>query len=192
MAETGQLQFDAETHTYTVDGRVYPSVTQIIKAAGIIDDTRFNEEATNRGTLIHYATAMYDLGKLDEAGVPDDVRPYLEGWERFLRETKCEIVSVEKRVYHPTWEYAGTLDREVRLHHRDGLLDIKSGTPQAWHTVQSAGYAIASGRYCKRYGVYLDANGGYKLESHDDDPGDQRLFMSALAIFQFKQSKGLL
>ena len=47
------LHYDPETHIYTVDGEVLPSVTQILKDMGFIDVTWFNDYARERGSLVH-------------------------------------------------------------------------------------------------------------------------------------------
>lgn len=191
MSDTPQLQFDKSTHTYTVNGEVYPSVTQIIKEAGLIDDVWFNEEATDRGTIVHAATSLCDIGRLNAEAVPNDVQPYLDGWKRFLQENKPQIVGVERRFYQPTYCFAGTIDRLLFVGGVKAILDIKSGAPQAWHEIQTAGYGLGVGMSGARYCLYLDGKGGYKLERHEGITG-RDIFMAALNLYHYKQSKGLL
>ena len=48
------IQFDPETHTYTINGRIYPSVTQIIK--GVLgDELWYKDWYAGRGRAIHQA-----------------------------------------------------------------------------------------------------------------------------------------
>jgi hypothetical protein len=61
------LTYDDATHTYKLDGVVVPSVTQVLTAAGVIDNRWFTEEATHRGQLVHVATMLMDQGELNDA-----------------------------------------------------------------------------------------------------------------------------
>lgn len=186
-----ELHLDQETHTYTVGDTVYPSVTQIIKAAGLIDDEWFNEEARERGELVHIATALYDRGQLNWEKVPDEIRGYVLGWIKFREESKCKIVSTERQ-FNSGFGYCGTIDREITLNGRLGILDIKTGQPQAWHGVQLGGYRIGSGLHgVKTFSLYLSNRGTYKLVETRDEPEGQ-MFHAALNLYQYKKRNGLL
>ena len=185
-----QLHFDAATHTYTVAGTVYPSVTQIIKAAGLIDSEWFNEEATTRGTLVHFATALYDQSRLNWAKVPDEVRGSLAGWIGFRRESKCEILEIETCIYDGYWCFAGTRDRLIKLNNVTSILDIKTGAKVFWHPYQTAGYRLLH-PVPRRFCIYLKPNGDYKLDPNVDGI-DEHHFLACLDTYKVKKRNGLL
>jgi len=59
------LRFDADTHQYTLDGRVILSVTQRIQQAGLLGSASpwYTPKAAERGTAVHLACAQWDTGK---------------------------------------------------------------------------------------------------------------------------------
>jgi len=62
---SSDLCFDADTHRYTLDGRVIRSVTQRIQRAGLLGSapTWYTPEAAERGTAVHLACARWDTGE---------------------------------------------------------------------------------------------------------------------------------
>lgn len=148
------LLFDEPTHTYRVDGVVIPSVTQILEAVGIIDYSHIppadREWALERGRMVHLYTQYDDEGTLDDSAVDPRIRPYLEAWRAFRRDTGLildKINGVEKRVYSRSHGYAGTLDRIGILARgiKTVLVDIKTNKAEPWVKLQLAAYAGAVG-----------------------------------------------
>jgi hypothetical protein len=167
------LTFDEEKHEYRVDGHIVPSVTQIIKWAGLIGSQWYTEEARDIGTEVHLATQYcddpeYDVD-LDE--LDDRVRPYVEAWIRFRDETKFWPNGIEARYCFSVDgnRYAGTLDREGRMFGAFCVIDIKTGQPESWHQIQTAAYASMGDYELHRVAVYLSSDGKYKLERHTDN-----------------------
>ena len=106
------LCFDDETHTFTVNGKPLPSVTQVLRHEGIIPDMRFvTEYGLLRGQYVHRATELFDLGTLDEDTIDGEIRPYLDCYKAFLGDYQGKILHIERRLYHPQWLYAGIVDR---------------------------------------------------------------------------------
>lgn len=163
------LVFDAERHAYLLDGREIPSVTQILAAEGIIQGQWYTEEGRTRGEHVHLALRYHDEGRLDEATVSDEIRPYLDAWKRFLADTGFIALEIERPFVHAALRYAGTPDRTGWM---DGdrtlsVLDIKTGSPEPWHALQTAAYAVGLGkRTARRWSVYLRPNGAYRLVQH--------------------------
>ena len=62
---SSKLRFDADTHQYTLDGRVVQSVTQRIARAGLLGsaETWYTPESAERGTAVHLACAHWDTGE---------------------------------------------------------------------------------------------------------------------------------
>ena len=81
--------YDPATHTYKTDDVVRPGVTTILKKARLIDTDApwFDEYSRDRGTAVHLACELWDLGTLDESTLDPVLVPYLDGWRLFMAET---------------------------------------------------------------------------------------------------------
>lgn len=124
------VKFNGENHTYTLNGELLPSVTQILsplseRVYGAIPKETLNT-AADRGTLVHNAIEIYlALGM-------QGVRKELEGFfEAFLRwwgpiSEKAEVLGSEVRMYHKLFHYAGTCDLLVGVDDKVWLVDFKT------------------------------------------------------------------
>ena len=184
------LKFDAKAHTYTYNGKLVPSVTQIISAAGLSDysdiPASILKVAADVGTDIHTACAEFDRG----GSMPKNelLAEYVQGWAKFVRDFSAKWQYVEQFRYNARYGYAGTPDRLGYVNDRWTVIDIKTGAPAKWHRVQTAGYAMFStSNIPYRMAVYLKP-GGYKIVEHKDKL-DEQVFLSALTIFKFKGAK---
>jgi hypothetical protein len=163
------LTFDAATHTYRFEGKVIPSVTQCLKTAGIIDYSMIPQDilrrAAARGTAVHRACELYDLDTLDESTLDAEVGGYLEGYKKFLRDTRFQPSRIEQRCYHEKFRYAGTLDRTGILKGQLVLLDFKTGIVLEGHRAQLAAYTMTfpMPRRYRRIGLQLKGEGDYKI-----------------------------
>lgn len=189
------LQFDPESHRYTVDGRNVISVTTVLKRAGLFDPSLYSPEAAIRGTYVHQACELDDRGELDEESLDQTLAGYLAGWRRFCDETRFQPELIEERVYSPTYQFAGTIDRVGLAGNRMVILDIKSGVPHPSHAIQLAGYQLAfrdaTGRLVlNRWGVYLDPTGGYTIREFRD-PKDTTVFQAALVVTKWKEENNV-
>ncbi|WP_284459710.1 PD-(D/E)XK nuclease family protein [Cupriavidus campinensis] len=186
------LLFDEASHTYTADGVVIPSVTQILAPLNDLsfikpDVLQYKREL---GTAVHKATELYDQGELDEATVPAVVQPYLDGWIRLRAELSFEILGMEERVFHPAHRYAGTYDRLVLLDGKRCIWDLKTGGMFPSYGPQTAAYKNAvekaSGKRVEgRFTVELRDDGTYRLHEMSD-PEDWPVFLGCLALHRFK------
>lgn len=194
------LHFDELAHRYYWMGQPVPNVTGVLERAGLYNfgtATREQlEDARELGRAIHKVTELHDRGTLDDASVHPVLVPYLAAWRRFVAETEFEIELIEQRVYNTIYRYAGTLDRagHMRLPAWRGqaksraLLDIKRGVPQRATGPQTAAYQYCDGstwRGCQRFAVYLQDDGTYKVEHHND-PNDWSVFLAALSIYNWR------
>jgi hypothetical protein len=194
-----QLQFDEASHTYTVNGVHWPSVTQVLEPLQLLDGIPQNilDAAAQFGNHVHQACHLYDLGRLDEDDLDEPLRPYLEGWKAFLRDTGAFVSNSEQRILHPKLKYAGTLDKTILWKERRYVLDIKSGA-EVPPTVgpQTAAYREAlleskSVLDCSRtrYCLHLRPDASYRLHTLSD-PADFHLFVSALNIHHWREKHG--
>lgn len=187
--------FKEETHQYFVDGVERPSVTTIIHNIIPIYDKSFKKIHSDRGKAVHLACQYLEEGTLDWKSVHPIVLPYVKAWEKFLLETKCRSLSMEKLVYNPKLLYTGTLDREVELFGKHGVLDIKSGN-YITGDIQTAGYDLALapeekyGRYGTRWVVSLNNKGKYKLIPFANKE-DYDNFRNIVGSYYYKRRKNL-
>ena len=185
------LTFDPVAHRYTFDGKPVPSVTTVLKPLydfGAIDQAVLAAKAA-LGTAVHVATELDDADDLDEGSVHELVRPYLEAWRLFRRETGATVVTSEQRVYHRVHRYAGTLDRVLSINGVMHLTDIKTSVEiHAGVGPQTAGYLAALGdkNITQRAVVQLKPDGTFRFNPLND-PNDMAVFMSLLTVHRFKE-----
>lgn len=178
-------------------------VTELLAEAGLIDRTWFSEEGATRGTYVHQACQYYDAGELDEESLDPVLIPYVEGWKKFLEDTGFQVVASEKRMTSKIYKFTGQPDR-IGQWPSVGLciLDIKSGSLQAWTAIQLAAYkllvlenddlniaGVITTPYIKRFAVNLPGDGTYKVKEYKDR-ADEGIFLAALAIHNWKKNHG--
>lgn len=187
-----KLTFDSETHSYFVDDKKVPGVSDIMQAGGLIDFGKIPEgilaHAAERGTNVHLACEYYDTDSLDYDSVQHEIVPYFNAWVKFCKDFNPEFLMIEQRLYSETYDYAGTIDRVAIIGGVPYLLDIKSGAKRKEHAIQTAAYAelIPNNDEIERACVYLDKEGNYKFVGYDD-PNDFVVFICALSIYNFKK-----
>ena len=184
------LEFNKERHEYKLDGVILPSVTQVIKSAGLVDDTFYDDYSCQRGSAVHLATALYDEGTLDESTVADEIKGYLVGWVKFLKESKFKPEAIEKRLSHQIYSYAGTIDRIGLLNGRQVICDIKTGALMPTVGVQLAAYKNLTEADNNTYAIKLNTDGTYALKKYSAQ-ADWMVFMACLNLYNWKKNKGV-
>lgn len=190
------VQFDEATHTYTEGGKRVPSVTRIIRAAGLMPTFYGDESAMHRGSMVHRACEFHDQGDLDESTVDPKITGYVAAWTKFRAETRFDPADIEWRHSHPIYKYAGTVDRIGSFDGRPTIIDIKTGSFDDWMGIQLAAYeglihAPVNSRRYRRLGVLLTAEGKYSVRQFDER-SDWPIFLSALSIYNWRKSHGRL
>ena len=180
------IDFDYDTHTYTVNGEDYPSLHRILEEFGLIDTWWYKPEYANRGKAIHELTALIDREVITIDDV-DEYKGHCEAWLQFKQDFKLEIIDIEKPVIYEIYKYACTPDRTCIIKGKYAIPDIKSGTPEDWHGIQMAAQAMATGLDdAILYGVYLKENGKYKPVPYQRSKY-QNIWMSALTLYHYKR-----
>ena len=108
-----ELTFDEATHRYIMNGNVVPSVTQIIdsvfpfEGSGIVV-----QRAADFGKAVHKAIEIINNPKLnlDLSTVADSIKPYLDQYERFMRDHVTDEIFGETKFYSKNYGYAGKID----------------------------------------------------------------------------------
>lgn len=187
-----EFRFHAEDHRYTLDGRVLPSVTQII--APLINYSMVPAEALeyarDRGTAVHKTLELYDKNDLDEESLDEALKPYLAAWKKFIRDNNPKWGTIEEPMHHAILGYAGTPDRTGLLGPRSFVLDIKTTVQLSPAVgVQLSGYDLLAGHTTGMsaddlIAVQLRKDGTYRFRFYAKDSAT---FLSCLSIFNFHQ-----
>lgn len=184
------IEFNEETHTYTINGIRLPSVTQIIADAGLYGDivAFFTDYNRDRGSNVHKIIQWHLSKELDEDTVGIAERPYFDAWLRFESEANFVSEKYEKIMFDTKYGFAGTVDHVGKLNKWPCLIDTKTGTMTPATAIQLAGYEIlANHPGIKRFGLQLMNTGKYKLIEFKDR-SDRGIFLSAHALYSWKRN----
>jgi hypothetical protein len=190
------LEFDEATHTYLLyenevdrlSGRKLVSVTQVLPD----DKRRVDPWYLERGRLIHLATALFDHDELDEDSIDERIKPYLDAYVKFKKETGFEPKHIELPLYHPKYYYAGTIDRIGLLNNSQDLIDLKTGGKAKADELQLAAYwELCRASYIKIrrvFDLYLHENGTYSLTPPETQPKLLLpVFLASLTVARWKE-----
>lgn len=187
------INFDEEKHIYTVDGVQVPSVTDI--CAPITSDhygsisAAVLEMASRRGTAVHEATQLIDLGAMPEDD--PEIDPYVNAYLDFLLDYKPHWEYVEHIGYcdRLDYGYCGTVDRAGKVGNEYWVLDIKTtASPTKENYIatccQTEAYAILLRKdgICKRKILYLRKDGTYRLV--DCEEKEDELMLDPYYLFK--------
>lgn len=138
-----QLQFDAAEHRYTVNGRIVPSVTQIISSVGLYEFDYVSAEtlaiAAERGRFVHSMIEWYEHGELDESTIDPELQGYFDAYlsMKAAGQIPAKADLIEWRGYSEKFGYAGTLDM---MFGEEWVHDHKTGVKSPVHGLQLSGY----------------------------------------------------
>lgn len=121
-----KFSFDDAAHSYRLDGKIIPSVTQILKP--LYDFSFVNPDVLARaasfGTALHKACELHLSGDLDEESLDENLKRPVDAFRKWAdSELSGECFICETILFHPRLKYAGTPDIII-----DGqaIVDIKS------------------------------------------------------------------
>lgn len=196
MTAAPVFTFDETLHEYRVDNVVYPSITQVIEAAGLVDFSAIPlaelEFYKGRGSALHAAAWYSDEGDLNESTVDPQVAPRLAFWKQFRQDLPFKVTAMEFPRYDRVYRYAGTPDRLVEFPDGTcGLIELKSGPLQPAVAIQLAGQANLLeplGGRLRRIAVHL----GVDRYSAREFPlssmrADLSVFLSSVTLFNWKR-----
>ena len=197
MSHTQKIEFNEALHEYRVGGIITPSVSQILKANGLMETFRHSETALNNGTAIHRASELHDKGKLDQSNLDPRLQKCIDMWEQFKKEIGVGIILANEEQVSMGPLYAGTIDRVVSLRngHR-AIIDFKSGTPQPWAALQTAAYALAydinKHREYERFCAKVHWDNERIVYKPYTDSTDFNSFMAMASVYHWKKNNGYL
>ncbi len=135
--------FNEEKHEYIVNGKVVPSVSEIMKCATCLYYTdeippRILELACIKGSAVHKAIEEYLL--FDEYSIEERYQDYMNNFLKWLDDYKPEIIKVEYKMTNG--EFAGTCDLICKIDNK--IIGIDHKTSSQIHTkmiaIQESGY----------------------------------------------------
>lgn len=195
------LTFDEAAHRYFWNGSPVPNVTRAL--APLVDYSMVPAEtletARQKGVAVHKMVELHCKGTLDEANLPEWMRPVLAFWKQFVAETGFELIAAEKRVFHPMYRYAGTLDLRCVLTKSKfkghGIIDVKrSFLTGKTIGFQTAAYAAADDAANERPekiqwrgALRLREDTPYRFKPYEDR-NDFNAFLTCLAFHKLKES----
>ena len=190
-------QIETEAKVYREAGKEYARVTALLKSVGLIPEIPFLapdelDWYLERGQKAHQACELWDLGDLDEESLDPELRPRLEAYKSFRRDTGFVPTDIEKYVKHDAYGIAGRLDRKgffAADPGRKAIVDLKMTEVKPWTAIQLALYAICEdqddGFYGHdRYGLALRKDGTYRLTKFTDRK-DKAVAEAAITLFHF-------
>jgi hypothetical protein len=202
----GQLP---EPRYYDIDGVKYPSVTSVtgILANPYLEQWRGNignemanavmKETAAFGDTIHELTAVIDITGVESIEVPGNVVKHITNYVKWRQKGIAEVIEVERLVVSKRYQYAGRLDRVVRIVGDEylGLLDIKTGSVSPRQGLQTAAYAEA---YQEMTNVKIERRGVVRIAriSGNVSPywhlnaGDLGAFLKLREVFEYLRSIG--
>ncbi|CAB4147188.1 hypothetical protein UFOVP1017_17 [uncultured Caudovirales phage] len=180
----GRVVFDAEAHTYTWQGRVIPSVTSRIAAAGLLGAGAqfYTPASAARGTRVHLACAEYDHGRATT--LPDTESGYLDSYTFWHQMMAPKWSHIEQPQYSVTHDTAGTADRVGVMNGHPLIVDLKTGSPASWHGLQLAMYDLlyddVPPQQRRRLALYLRKDGRLAQSVEYLDPADYALALNLM------------
>ncbi len=169
------FRFDEASHAYYVGGQRYPSITQLLERAGLVDSTFYTPESAHRGHVVHKLWADYDLGALSLPDYRGEYRGWLLGWAHAMKLIHASWEQVEEGAVHPLHRFAGKPDRVGKAFNERCVTEGKSGAIEKSHPIQTALQAILKSddlnlppMAVSRFAVYVDVKGKVKVEQHKD------------------------
>jgi len=162
------IEFEEETHTYIVNGKKLPSVTQITNILSNMEYSEVSpeilEKAGERGTKVH--KAIEDLTNWNDYELEEKYEDYMLSYKK--AKALENITPLEAEVRLTNNEFCGTIDSISKIDNTKIIIDYK--TTNIIHMklleAQFGGYKILCDynniKIDKWYGLFLSKN-GYKF-----------------------------
>ena len=200
-----QLHFDAERHQYTLNGRVVPSVTQVL--GQVVDFSMVPPDILERkcaiGQALHQAIALDHADDLDHDSLDASVLPYFAAWQKFLTEVgpRLFIKAAERPLGSLLYQYGVTPDIWGMVNGRRAVIELKS-TAAIHPTValQTAAQEQAITECCQwpitsegavdRFALQLQPSGNYRVHNFTSR-GDFAVFLALRSVWGWRNSHNL-
>lgn len=197
MIDRNKLIFDERSHTYRLDGQTLISVTQVLKPISELEYEEIREDvlenASKRGTAIHFALELYNEFGVEE--IDEEYRGYLEAYKSFLRTYHYQPIHNERQVVSELG-YAGTVDCVAKV---NGIITVVDYKTTSKLNPRKVGLQLAAYRQAlKEEGIdtelgavlQLKKDGKYKFLMYDSNQLDEhfkyfKLLLDAQKVIKY-------
>jgi hypothetical protein len=191
------FHFNKETHTYTLNGRVIPSVTQVLKDQGILQISDFYT-GPDVGNEVHRLCEKVDCDMVPELNGDEAVVNRVRAYEKFKEDSGFIPILIERSYYHKQLYFGGTIDRVGKSGGQVVLFDIKTGVKNIASLIQLVAYRELiqhdGGNANSCFTLYLKADGRYVADPVL--PSEMcklwNVFASALSVWHFRNNNNLI
>ena len=159
------------SHIYRLDGKIKPSVTQVLRENGLVKVWKNDQWYAERGKNVHKAISLICSGKLDYNTIGDVERPYIDAFLAFQRDEDYIPAYWEHKIYSPLYDIAGQFDSFGYSWKRGVMVKIDwktSADIPKWVALQLAAYYELSQLSGERWAVQLKPDGTYKITTFRD------------------------
>lgn len=190
--EPEDFYLDTEAHIYRRGNRIIPGVTETLQI-NFGKRIYWNEWYANRGKAVHLAIYYLVRDELNWDTVDERIKPRVEAFQKFLRETGFSVLSSEIQLFSKRYNFAGTIDLILGKHGDPKeliLCDIKSSIEPIVE-LQLGAYSILYAENLKLVkkvcAVELKDNGSYNIKWFKDLKRAQRIFLSCLTVANWRK-----
>ena len=183
------FEFDPIKHIYRLDGKIIPSVTQILNELVPIQ-YKAGDWYLQRGRAVHAAAAFIARGI--DFDFNEQIAGQVAAIRKFFAEVKPDVKFAEERVSSRLYRFAGTLDLYAKIKNRYCLIDYKSSISVEHIGLQLAGYAITFNReVISGIGVAIKEDGTYSMTEPIRLHHYEREFLALRATYAVRERLGL-
>lgn len=194
IPEMPELRFDEKSHIYRLDGVEIPSVSRVMEPlkassyAGISEKTL--ARAADKGSSVHNSIENWLKFGIDD--IPEEHRPYFDGFLEWWDEYQPEVVASEVKTYHKLMRYGGTIDLLAYIGGKLTLIDFKTTYRLLEKScgVQLEAYAQALASHGitveEKYILHLKKDGKWAYpEFPAKDPVRWRVFSALKCVYDY-------
>lgn len=162
------LEFIEETHTYLLDGKIIPSVTQLLKEIFPLKYDNVPIDILNKKS--EYGTQVHKFIEIIEKKKPKKPLAYikkyykpniyqeesLKDYLKIKEKYNIVITDSEKKVHYLD-KYAGTLDLKGYVNNKSAIIDVKTTyeLDEVYVAWQNSLYELADGKVDELYCLWL-------------------------------------
>ena len=161
------------------------------------------DKAADIGTIGHswiekYAKARIEKKTPPKRPVNKELKKGIDGFFKWAKENKVQLIASEQRIYHDKWKYAGTLDIEAMVGGKRTVIDVKFSKaiyPEMF--LQASAYLKAreketgnkypGGVIILRLSKELSELEAFEAVKDDDVETHFKCFLNCLSIYRWKQ-----
>lgn len=147
--------------------------------------------AAERGQDLHLIFALavgHAAGLCEAPDVPENYAGYYKAMLEFISWAKPVPSAIERTMRHKTYRYAGTPDFIGSIGQDFGVLDLKTGAPAKWHSVQIHAYQKMLDKAAKMWILYVSDDGKFQFKPVKPSARDWAVFTNGLSILEWRTS----